>query len=303
MATRKLRPVLYELVKRNPPPSARPVATTPGTDASPARESPPPTPAPPRAAPSNPERESEPVRRGVAPRLGPPLNGRPRSAAAVVVMNRLLRHVGGPGGVVIAVVVVFALLAIWQSLVYLRNQSAPLRDANASIAPAAPAPAVPALAGGGGRATPPAGDPPRSLPPRAPAPSAEDRPAPDAGAKPEPVEPAPAVAPAPATRAPLVLEKGRHYVVVQHFRASEREAAGAATAYLQSHGVAVALDESPREFRLIALEPFLLDQKDAAARQREQKRVDVLKQQIRALGREYARTAGYAFDQCYERKF
>lgn len=302
MATRKVRPVLYELVKRKTLPST----TRPGAPAFPPHDAPPPGPelAPPRSAPPRSARTTAEPRAGVSPRLGPPLNGRPASAAAVAVMNRLLRHVGGPGGVVIAVVVVFALLAIWQSLVYLRNQSAQPRDLSSSGAPAAPAPAVPALAGGVGRATPSAGDFPRPLPPRAPAPapSVEDRPPPDAGAKPAPAEPPP-TAPPPPAGAPLVLEKGRHYVVVQHFRSSEREAARAATAYLQSHGVAVALDESPREYRLIALEPFLLDQKEAAARQREQKRVDALKQQIRALGREYARTAGYAFDQCYERKF
>lgn len=100
-------------------------------------------------------------------------------------------------------------------------------------------------------------------------------------------------------------QKGHHYVVIQHFRKSEREAAREAAEFLQTHGVGCFLDDRSVDLRLIATEPFLIDQEDAAAAREQKQRCEQLKQKIKQIGRDYVRTKpnGYTFRDCEERKF
>lgn len=124
----------------------------------------------------------------------------------------------------------------------------------------------------------------------------------------EPRRPAPGPPPAgPAESATSLQEAfkaGYHYVVVQHFGKNGLEAAEDAGRFLKSKGVeCVIYQRRGVDVELIAREPFLLNQKDAAAAAAEKRRCDELKATIRKLGKEYSslRQPGYAFDQCYER--
>lgn len=102
---------------------------------------------------------------------------------------------------------------------------------------------------------------------------------------------------------PVVRQKGRHYVVVQHFPPARLRDAEAAAEFLSSRGVACGVVSEGADVRVVALDGFLIDQEDPAASRAEQRRCDELKAEIRRLGKEYARTAGYAFEQCRERKY
>ena len=118
---------------------------------------------------------------------------------------------------------------------------------------------------------------------------------------------APAVRPSaapPAGREPtgasagFSFRAGYYYLVVQHFRKSQMEVAQKAGAFLNDHGIPCVI-ESGVDLRVIATEAFDLDQKDAKARDAEHQRLEALRSRIRALGREFARQYGYAFEQCY----
>ncbi len=99
------------------------------------------------------------------------------------------------------------------------------------------------------------------------------------------------------------LQKGYHYVFIQFFPKSRLKDAQAAAEFLRANGLPCVIQEARADTRLIADQPFLLDQRDVAARQRERQRCDELKRRIKQLGKEYARAGGgYAFDQCLERK-
>jgi hypothetical protein len=99
------------------------------------------------------------------------------------------------------------------------------------------------------------------------------------------------------------LQKGYHYVFIQFFPKSRLKAAQDAAAFLRANGLACLIQRARDDIRLIADQPFLLDQRDVAARQRERQRCEELKRRIKQLGKEYARAGGgYAFDQCLERK-
>jgi len=119
---------------------------------------------------------------------------------------------------------------------------------------------------------------------------------------------APAVRPAPsppparqaaATPAVFSFKPGCHYLVVQHFRKSQMEVAQKTAAFLRDHGIPCVI-EAGVDLRVIATEAFDLQQKDAKARDAARQRLEALKARVRALGKEFAREYGYAFEQCYE---
>jgi hypothetical protein len=102
---------------------------------------------------------------------------------------------------------------------------------------------------------------------------------------------------------PSGLQKGYHYVFIQFFPKSRLKDAQDAAAFLQANGLPCTIQRARDDIRLIANQPFMLDQRDAAARQRQRQQCEELKQRIKQLGKEYARAGGgYAFDQCLERK-
>ncbi|MFQ5807730.1 MAG: hypothetical protein ACE5I3_14890 [Phycisphaerae bacterium] len=103
----------------------------------------------------------------------------------------------------------------------------------------------------------------------------------------------------------VTLRKGYHYVIVQHFRKkSEREAALKAGRYLQENGVACAR-LTGADIRLVAAEPFLIKQRDAAAARRQKERADRLMRRIKQIGRQFNKDLlkqgekGYTFSECY----
>jgi len=99
------------------------------------------------------------------------------------------------------------------------------------------------------------------------------------------------------------LQKGYHYVFIQFFPKSRLKDTQDAAAFLRANGLPCIIQRASDDIRLIADQPFLLDQRDVAARQRARQRCEELKRRIKQLGKEYARTGGgYAFDQCFERK-
>ncbi len=103
----------------------------------------------------------------------------------------------------------------------------------------------------------------------------------------------------------IPLRPGYHYVVIQHFKKrSERQAALNAAEHLQANGVACAT-MTGADIRLIATEPFLIKQRDAAAARRERERADQLRRRIKELGQGYNNELlkrgekGYTFSDCY----
>lgn len=107
----------------------------------------------------------------------------------------------------------------------------------------------------------------------------------------------------PVNSGTFAREKGKHYIIVQHFRKSESKAAAAAALFLTSRGVPSSIDRSGSDIRLFAHESFLIGQKDANAARRDQQRCETLKARIKTLGKEYVKKAGYAFEGCRERKY
>ncbi len=115
----------------------------------------------------------------------------------------------------------------------------------------------------------------------------------------------PAPEPAPATRSQVTLQKGYHYVVVQHFNKSRQQAdALAAGEFLQANGVPCAR-LSGADIRLVATKPFLVNQANTAAGRTERERADRLLERIKQLGQRYNRELlnqgekGYTFSECY----
>lgn len=103
--------------------------------------------------------------------------------------------------------------------------------------------------------------------------------------------------PEPASASTAELRKGYHYLIVQHFRKSESDAAQAAARFLLDNGVPCAINRG-EDVRLVALEPFLLNQKDAKLRAAEQARADELIRKVKELGKQYSRVSGYSFQLC-----
>lgn len=142
-----------------------------------------------------------------------------------------------------------------------------------------------------------------SAPPPAPAesripPRAVERDAPAAGdvepaqralEKPDNVRPEPSKPPvSPSPRTAFEPEAGKLYVVVQHFKLSDRKPADDAQRYLREQGVETALVRGS-DLRLIAVQPF--DSRPEA---------DRLVARIKEAGRNYA-DHGYRFSDCLVR--
>ena len=111
--------------------------------------------------------------------------------------------------------------------------------------------------------------------------------------------------PAPAAPSQVTLQRGRNYVVVQHFNKSRQRAdALAAAEFLEANGVPCAT-LTGADIRLIATQPFLTRQADAAAARAEQERANRLLNRIKQLGQRYNRELlnqgkkGYTFSECY----
>lgn len=117
----------------------------------------------------------------------------------------------------------------------------------------------------------------------------------DAGAT-----PAPAAAAEPQSATPL--KRGFHYLVVQHFPKSKRSDADAAAKYLTDAGIATAVIVGAGDLEAVVLEPFLIQQPDAAAARAERMRAEALTRQVLALGRKYQQAGGgYNFSGCRPR--
>ena len=104
---------------------------------------------------------------------------------------------------------------------------------------------------------------------------------------------------------PVTLKKGYHYVVVQHFNKSRQPAdAVAAGEFLQANGVPCAR-LSGADIRLVATQPFLVNQANTAAGRTERERSGRLLERIKQLGQRYNRELlkqgekGYTFSECY----
>lgn len=324
MSAKKHRPVLYELVRprrASTPDRARSHPAAPATDES----------APPIAAPGAPPARSNGP--GAPRRLGPVPNPaaaahaqrismgappRPRTAGEWLNQLRNLRLGGARRawiiGTVLALGLIFLGVFVYQVGSYFAGQGEADDHANLSVSPFAPPKSgdagrtAPDAASSGGVVTPPRpsertpGGSGIVVPPRAAnLPEAPQMPAGGGESANRGAPPAPA--PAPPAPTPVALQKGSHYVVVQHFGKGARDAAGAAAEFLRGKGLRVAVLEQRRDIQLIVDEPLLIDQKDRAAKDKAQKRANELKQLIRQYGKEYARIGGYGFDQCYERKF
>jgi hypothetical protein len=102
----------------------------------------------------------------------------------------------------------------------------------------------------------------------------------------------------------VALQKGYTYIIIQHFNKNKRADAEAAAEFLRTQGIASALLMGG-DIRLVATEAFLIEQRDAAAAERERRRAGQLQQRIKELGRQYdkrLREAGepsYSFAECY----
>jgi hypothetical protein len=114
-----------------------------------------------------------------------------------------------------------------------------------------------------------------------------------------------ATGPTSPTPSQVTLQKGYHYVVVQHFSKNRQQAdAIAAAKFLRDNGVPCATLPGA-DIRLVATQPFLVNQTNAAAARNERDRADRLLERIRQLGQQYNKDLlkqgkkGYAFSQCY----
>ncbi len=139
---------------------------------------------------------------------------------------------------------------------------------------------------------PVATEPPRVVfvEPGSPAATGDDASPPAAGEKPQtPTD--------PSANEPkqVVLQRGYHYLVIQYFPRSRRSDAEKAAAYLMQNGVPCALLDRPRDIQLLATEPFLVKQNDAAQARSERARADTLNQRLREIGKSYQPIGGYDF--------
>jgi len=92
-------------------------------------------------------------------------------------------------------------------------------------------------------------------------------------------------------------ERGRSYLVVQHFPPERLSVAREARDFLRAGGVPCVLTRRGRDFVLIASEGFTRDVADARQRRSVEQRMNALMARVRQLGREFA-PRGYTFDRC-----
>lgn len=319
MPSKKTRPVLYELVRRNKAHNAAQRATPDGNGVGN-------TDAVKPVAVSLPKRE--PVRFG---RSTPP-------ASAQTPFTRVLAQFGPTGIAAICAGTLLVILLLVQAWAYLSrpHDTAENRPENAVSTLDSTAGNNPRLSSSTARDLAPIVDPAPSsgsraqLPPFAGGDNREanrQQNAANTGGSdrntPPPVDPRPqprnesnipanqeqkqTAPPAPPPSEPVqwdtTLQKGRHYVVVAHYKKSDLALAQHAAAFLQERGIPCIIHEIRNAYMVVATQPFLINQKDAPARKAQQARADEFKRRIRALGKEHSRGSGNAFDQCYERLF
>lgn len=335
MASKRRRPVLYELVRRTPPRETGPRRATPPPASAPAAAQPEqpvsrpatngPLPGSPRPAPPPPPPKREPAAAvatsasagGAGSVAARPLYLPPRRDDALG--PRLLRALGSwrqrvqsapPWATVIGLLVAIAFLVLVSYQLYRAFAvSDPAADGAGHAPPAQPQPENPLTPPRREALLPTIGDPERTATP----------PRDDAGLRPDigrndrepsgPVStdaPRPAEAPAPPGDLPaptVSFQKGKHYLHIQHFPKKARQAALAAHAFVNAQGIKASLIDAPAELRLVADEPFSIDQKDRRAGAAEKRRCEDLKKRVRDIGRQYAKQAGYFFDQAFERRY
>lgn len=259
MATRRKRPVMYEVVNRGRRARGRAV-TWPTT--APAAQ--------PTAAPERPTCLATPPTSTAADDGGP-------EPSVQVDHGRVLLSLGWPQLTVAGVLAIVVLVAVfWAGR---RSVLPPEPEAEITEFLSGDVREVPADRGpvaalnldhrpGGGAATPL-----RREAPQHGAPSAERE---------QPAEPPPDAAPQPT------LESGHHYVLVQYFPKSRRQHAQDAARFLRSEGVECTVIAAPSDLRLFATKRF----SSAGA-------AEGLIRQVRELGRQYARAGGgYDFAGC-----
>jgi hypothetical protein len=101
----------------------------------------------------------------------------------------------------------------------------------------------------------------------------------------------------------ITLRRGYHYVIIQHF-GGKRDDALATAEFLQNNDVPCAVLPG-RDIRLVATQPFLIDQGDRAAAEREQQAADRLIQKIKEIGKRFAEhrqgqgKGSYTLDKAY----
>ncbi|MFO0839758.1 MAG: hypothetical protein U1D55_14705 [Phycisphaerae bacterium] len=296
MSTRRTRPVLYEVLRRSPSPRGaaprRPVAAPPSADLSSQSES------PQREIPEN---------SGARIQAPASLLDRIRDSGVLPQVEfhdgRLILAAAWPA---LALMGVVLLVLLWIAFATggalsggrraapddlavmnfdaARATNSPSNDSNqksqSKAATNQPPPAVPTPRVAVAPRVPDAAPPAKETEALHPAPAGEDK-------KDEP--------------ATVQLEKGRTYLVIQHFKKGEQKAADAAAAFLQANGVPCGL--VPPGIRLVATEGFALDTRDPAARKRDQQRLDQLRTKVLNLGKEFGKSNGYNFDRCYPQPF
>lgn len=118
--------------------------------------------------------------------------------------------------------------------------------------------------------------------------------------QPSPAKPAPEAA-KPPTEPPAStpeMKKGYHYLVIQHFRKTDSETADAAARFLIANGIPCAVQNMKADIRVIATDAFLIAGQKEPQRKAEQGRANDMIRRVKQLGKEFAKTHGYAFDQC-----
>jgi hypothetical protein len=121
------------------------------------------------------------------------------------------------------------------------------------------------------------------------------------GAAAQPSEPA-------APRPQVELQKGYHYIIVQHLGLGQDAAAADIARYLKDHGVPCAT-LTGRDIRVVAIERFLISQDDRAASKREKQRADKMLTHVREIGaqmnRDWAKVGrkGYTLSGAYLYEF
>ena len=277
MSPRKKRPVLYELMSRSPQPHVR-SAATPGAASGEV-----PSPAPFAGEPWS-HAPTEPIERAAGP-----------SGVLRVGGGRIHLTLAWPQVAVLGVLLVVALFAAFQvgarsarpgpkTPSNLENILSGQPDSGEPEAePAEPRPGL--RPNGGGAAVPP-------VPPKA-----AERQERAVGNPPPPPEAEPAEH--------FAFKEGYSYLVIQHVSksAAGQQAAEKIRTFLVSSGVPCTVRPGSKDMEVVATEPFLTKQGDAATVTREKQRADQLKERVRKLGQEYNISGGYSFEGCYLRTF
>lgn len=289
MPPRKKRPVLFELIgrsqRRGKPPLTRPAPTlAPLKPAS----------APPPAAPA--PRQIPPTAARTPPTSTPPRPSRqPIDWSAWIPVDALplapwMRWAFGGVGVVVLIALAY----------YIGTLTLPKpapKSSSLDTILTSPADTATEQPGGGSSETPQVSGAHRSG-------AAAVTPAPPP-TEPTRDDPAPAPTPPPAetSHAPnFEFKSGYNYLVVQHVKKKDRDAAERIRDYLVSNGVGCVVVDSGPDVVVICVDAFPPTSKNKSKAAAESKKKKEYSDRIRQLGREYAVPTGYSFDRCYWRE-